>query len=152
VAKLWVCVALAAFATAGCGVKQDGGETRLTIETERWDEAVYEVVDVAFELQCDPAGGTVPDPEQVCATLKAHPEMTDPPELTGTCAGSDGIPPNVTVRGLARGRQIHFGVRGCDLPAPRGNAAELWLVAVGLRSPVGSPEPPGVEPPGVGGG
>jgi subtilisin inhibitor-like len=115
---------------AGCG--GEDGETRLRLDTERWDEKAYDVVDVHFSLRCDPAGGTLPHPKAACEALEAHPEMTEPPEETGTCAGSDGIPPSVSVTGLFHGREVNVGVRSCDHPEARGHAATLWLVAAGL--------------------
>jgi hypothetical protein len=126
-----VCALVAVTASlAGCGGRD--GETQLRLDTERWDEAAYDVVDVHFTLTCDPPGGTVPDPERACETLEEHPEMTDPPELTGTCAGDLGIPPSVSVTGTFRGRRVDVGVRSCDAPQLRGRAATLWLVAAGL--------------------
>jgi hypothetical protein len=115
---------------ASCG--GEDGETRLSLETERWDEAAYDVVDVHFSLRCDPPGGTLPNPEAACESLEKHQEMTEPPEETGTCAGSDGIPPSVSVTGLFHGRKVNVGVRSCDHPEARGNAATLSLVAAGL--------------------
>ena len=105
--------------------------TQLRLETERLD-AEGVVHPVIFELRCDPAEGTIPDPERACAAIAAHPEMLHPPAQAGTCAGSVGVPPNVTVRGSADGEKIDFSVRGCDLPEPRGRAATLWRQGMGL--------------------
>jgi hypothetical protein len=122
--------AVALLLLAGCG--GEDGETRLRLDTERWDEKAYDVVDVHFDLRCDPPGGTLPNPEEACKALEDHPEMTDPPEETGTCAGSDGIPPRVSVTGVFRGRKVDVGIRSCDHPEARGDAATLWLVSAGL--------------------
>jgi hypothetical protein len=108
------------------------------------------MVDVRFDLRCDPPAGTVSNPVEACARIAASPEMTSPPEMTGTCAGSYGIPPSFAVRGVAGGRSVNFAVRGCDMPAARREAAEFWRAVVGLGAPAG--EPRSVEPMGSGGG
>jgi len=112
-----------------CGGREE--PTRLQLETERLDgEGRLHLI--SFELRCDPAEGTLPDPEKACAAIAAHPEMLRPPTLTGTCAGDAGLPPNVSVRGSADGDQIDFSVRGCDAPEPRGRVAVLWRRLMGL--------------------
>ena len=124
---------LAVAALVGAGCAGEDGETRLTIETERFDDERQEIVEVRFDLRCDPAGGSVPRPREACDLVRSHPEMLDPPEMTGTCFGSYGLPPNVSVRGIADGEPVSVDVRDCDAPPARGEAAHLWLVAVGLR-------------------
>ena len=123
-----VAIALLAL-TPSCGGREE--PTRLRLETDRLD-ADGRLHLVSFELRCDPAEGTLPDPEKACATVAAHPEMLRPPPGTGTCAGSTGVPPNVSVRGTADGDQIDFSVRGCDRPDERGRAADLWRRVMGL--------------------
>ena len=118
----------------GAGCAGEDGATRLTIETERFDEERQDVVEVRFDLRCDPPGGSVPRPQEACDLVRSNPEMLDPPEMTATCFGSHGIPPNVSVRGVAEGTPVSVDVRDCDAPPARGDAAHLWLVAVGLRS------------------
>jgi hypothetical protein len=87
-----------------------------------------------FEVRCDPAGGTTPDPEETCEAIAEHPEMLSVPELTATCAGSLGIPPEVRIGGTAAGKPVEVAVRECDEPAVRAEVARLWLEAAGLSS------------------
>jgi hypothetical protein len=60
--------------------------------------------------------------------------MLTPPELTATCAGSLGIPPDVRVGGTAAGQPVDLAVRECDEPEARAEAAGQWLEAAGLSS------------------
>jgi hypothetical protein len=102
----------------GCGSDEP---TTLSI-TAQWPGGQKE-----FTLTCDPAGGSVSDPRNVCETLKNHPAMVFPPPLKASCAGSFGIPPGFDVRGTFRGEPVNVNsLRGCDLPRSRGQAAELW--------------------------
>lgn len=59
--------------------------------------------------------------------------MVAPPEMTATCVGSEGIPPDVIVRGTVDGEKVDFSVRECDLPDRRTESALLWLQVLGLR-------------------
>jgi hypothetical protein len=85
-----------------------------------------------FELDCAPTSGNTPDPAAACAAIEENPEMLAPPEMTATCVGSEGVPPDVTIKGTANGKQLNFSVRSCDAPAARAESARLWLRAVGL--------------------
>ena len=130
--------ALALLIGAGCG---GSGETRLTISAQHWvaqgwdglGEREYALEIVRFELRCDPAGGTTPNPEAACDAIEKYREMTDPPEMTGTCAGSEGTPPAISIRGVVAGRRAAFGGRGCDQPPKRATAFRRWFMVLGLR-------------------
>ena len=87
-----------------------------------------------FEVRCDPAAGTTPDPEGTCEAIAGHPEMLSPPALESSCPGSLGNPPEVRVGGTAGGRPVDVAVRECDEPDARADAARLWLEAAGLSS------------------
>jgi hypothetical protein len=100
-------------------------ETRLEISVLTGDRDTLQ-----FDLECKPAGGSAPTPTMTCAMLEAHPEMLEVPEMTATCAGSEGIPPEVTVTGESQGRIVSFSVRGCDAPDARASSARLWLEAL----------------------
>lgn len=84
-----------------------------------------------FSVTCTPPGGSVPDATRLCRTLRAHPSMLFPPPVTATCAGSYGVPPDVEVSGRFEGRRIDISIRSCEAPAARGQAATLWLQALG---------------------
>lgn len=53
-------------------------------------------------LTCEPSGGGAPEPADMCVALTEHPEMVALPEITATCLGSEGIPPDVSVRGTVQ--------------------------------------------------
>src|SRR5919106_1931686 len=110
---------------AACGGADSEPLTKLQISVRTGDLNEHH-----FVVSCKPADGNVPNPGATCAALDAHPEMSAPREMTGTCLGSVGIPPEVTVRGSVNGRAIDFSVRECDLPAARAKSARLWLQAV----------------------
>lgn len=123
---------LTAVAIASLGVAcvaDTKAETRLEISVLTGDKETRR-----FDLECGPAGGNAPDPAGACAMLRAHPEMLDVPEATSTCAGTAGIPAEVTVEGESRGRLISLSVRDCDAPDARAASARLWLGALAPRS------------------
>jgi hypothetical protein len=117
---------LLAFATA-CGDSNMQPQTKLKISVQTGDLKEHQ-----FVVVCKPARGNTPNPDATCAKLDDHPEMSAPPEMTGTCLGSVGIPPEVTVRGSVNGEAISFSVRECDQPAVRAETARLWLETLGL--------------------
>lgn len=69
--------------------------------------------------------------------LRLNRVMLVPPTMTGTCAGSYGIPPEITVGGTYDGQRIDLSVRSCDVPEGRRRSANLWLRALGLDALVG---------------
>jgi hypothetical protein len=87
-----------------------------------------------FDLECEPVGGSAPNPTKACAMLPAHPEMLDVPEMTATCVGSEGIPPEITVTGESQWHSVSFAVRGCDAPDARASSARLWLEALDVTT------------------
>lgn len=113
-----------------------------------------------FDIECRPPTETVsgasvpsdvnepvdtPPPDSgrspwVCRMLRSNPVMLDPPPIASTCAGSYGIPPEITVRGTYQGRRIDFSVRPCDTPGGRRRSAILWLRALGLTGLLDRPE------------
>jgi hypothetical protein len=117
---------LLAFASA-CGDSNMEPRIKLEIAVQTGDSKEHQ-----FLVSCKPARGNTPNPDATCAKLDDHPEMSAPPEMTGTCLGSVGIPPEVTVRGSVNGQSINFSVRDCDQPAARAETARLWLETLGL--------------------
>jgi hypothetical protein len=112
VARLALLGALAAL-LAACGGGGEAGEAVVPVEVEL--VVVTGVTSESrFEVRCGPTGGTTPDPEATCAAIAANPEMLAPPELTATCAGSLGIPPEARVGGTAGGRLVDLAVRECE--------------------------------------
>ncbi len=124
--------ALVLLLLAGCG--GSGGETRLTVEIGYVDPETLEPAPETFEVRCDPPGGTAPNPAAVCAALDAHPAMVRPPDVTSSCAGSVGIPPEIAVHGVADGEPVDVVFR-CHGPEERAEAEELWRALLSARDP-----------------
>jgi hypothetical protein len=120
-------VGLLLLLAAGCGGHSD--DIRLTVALGTVDWQKLELGERRFELRCDPPGGTMPLAEAVCFALEHDSSLLDPPPLTSTCAGSLGIPPGVTVRGVAYGRRIDLAFR-CDGPEERTRVQAFWYSAV----------------------
>lgn len=57
-------------------------------------------------LECDPPGGTHPDPEAACRALTANPEALEPVPADMVCAQLFGGPNRATVRGTFEGRGV----------------------------------------------
>ena len=120
-------VAALALLVGGCG--GNGDDIRLTVALGTVDWEHLEVGEQRFELRCDPPGGTIRRAEELCFVLEHDPSLLDPPATTSTCAGSLGIPPGVTVRGVANGRTVDLVFR-CDGPAERTCAQAFWYSVV----------------------
>jgi hypothetical protein len=116
-----------ALLAGGCGGSSD--DIRLTVALGTVDSQHLELGEQRFELRCDPPGGTIRRAEELCFVLEHDPSLLDPPAITSTCAGSLGIPPGVTVRGVANGRRVDLAFR-CDGPAERTRAQAFWYSAV----------------------
>ena len=82
---------------------------------------------VRYTFSCPPARGDFPNLATACKEIASDNAMLHPPKMTATCAGSEGVPPEVSVKGSANGEQVDFSVRSCDLPASRARAALAWL-------------------------
>jgi hypothetical protein len=117
---------LAAAVLVACGGAGDAG-VGVQVDVQLGREAQ------SFTLRCDPPGGTVPNPAGACAELSANPAMLAPPPAYATCAGGEGIPPEVHVEGTVDGRRIEFAVRGCDAPAKRVEIVHRWLRVLGIE-------------------
>lgn len=79
-------------------------------------------------LQCDPPGGTVPNPRRSCAILEKHGEaMLTPVEVTGICAGGS-VSAYLRARGTYRGEQVDVATSTCDSP---NQGARFWVDAAG---------------------
>jgi len=113
--------------SAGCGERSDG--IRLTVALGTVDLEHLDLGEKRFELRCDPPGGTVPRAEAICFALEHDGSLLAPPPLTSTCAGSLGIPPGITVRGMANGRRVDLAFR-CDGPEERTRVQAFWYSAV----------------------
>ncbi|SRR6266511_517671 len=88
---------------------------------------------VQYALLCPSAKGDFPDAATACKKLTSNDAMLHPPKMTATCAGSEGVPPSVTVKGRANGEPVVFSVRSCDAPSDRAQAARDWLALVPRR-------------------
>ena len=119
--------AAAVLLAGGCGGSSD--DIRLTVALGTVDLQHLELGEQRFDLRCDPPGGTLPRAEEVCFVLEHEPSLLRPPALQSTCAGSLGIPPGVTVRGVANGRTVDLAFR-CDGPAERTRVQAFWYSAV----------------------
>jgi hypothetical protein len=111
----------------GCG--GSSSDIRLTIALGTVDRVHLELGERRFELRCNPAGGTIQRAEEICFLLEHDPSLLDPPATESTCAGSLGIPPGVTVRGVANGRRVDLAFR-CDGPEERTRTQAFWYSAV----------------------
>jgi hypothetical protein len=120
-------VALLGAACGGNAESDDVPETSLGISVNLGHRGT-----LTFQLECGPVGGSVPDPGAACAMLEDHPEMLGVPEMTETCGGSEGIPPEVTVAGKSGGERVSFSVRECDGPEERASSARLWVQELDL--------------------
>ena len=115
-----VLLLLAAALVAGCG-SGDGGEgesdtpaTSLTIVFHESPNAKARNV----TLECDPAGGTIPDPEQVCAKLAALDNPFAPTPKGVACTELYGGPQTATVEGTLDGRPVSTTftrINGCEI-------------------------------------
>jgi hypothetical protein len=127
--KAFAAAAVAALAllAGGCGGRSD--DIRLTVALGTVDWAHLELGEQRFELRCDPPGGTIRRAEELCFVLEHDPSLLDPPATTSTCSGNLGIPPGVTVRGVANGRTVDLAFR-CDGPTERTRVQAFWYSAV----------------------
>jgi hypothetical protein len=72
-----------------------------------------------WQLTCDPAGGTHPDPQAACEALAAHGERALPPVPKDVaCTEIYGGPDKATVSGTWQGKRVHSTfsrVNGCEI-------------------------------------
>lgn len=69
-------------------------------------------------LQCDPAGGTHPRPEEACAALAEHPEALEPVPPDAVCTQIYGGDQAAVVEGTFRGPEIEASfdrTNGCEI-------------------------------------
>ena len=84
----------------------------------------------SYTLTCDPAGGTLPLADQICAVIAAHPSaMLAPAQGRATCSPPAGVP-SLTVTATADGVTRSFGgVPMCSWPV--GTTLQVYAAATG---------------------
>lgn len=85
---------------------------------------------VRYTLSCPSGKGDFPNGATACRKVASSGAMLHPPKMTATCAGSEGIPPEIKVKGTADHEQVGFVIRSCDEPSTRAQAARDWLALV----------------------
>lgn len=71
-----------------------------------------------WDLTCDPPGGSLPDPDEVCGRLTADASLWEPVPPDAICTSEFGGPQRITVNGTLRGNRIDavFGRSGgCEI-------------------------------------
>jgi Subtilisin inhibitor-like len=121
-------VSLAALALAvlltGCGdaedddartVPEDQPASSLTVTLDRGEGGETE----QWELTCEPAGGTHPNPDAACAALDdVDPEVLNPVPPDSACTMIYGGPQTATLSGTWRGEPIDAAFsreHGCEI-------------------------------------
>jgi len=105
---------LTACADGGTTQAQQAPVTRLTITFVSEEGAQPSV----WELTCDPAGGTHPDPEGACRTLAEAKEPFAAPPPNQICTEIYGGPQRATVEGTWQGdgvRAEFSRTNGCEI-------------------------------------
>jgi hypothetical protein len=107
-----------------------------------------------FHLDCEPAGGDLPDPARACAALATTPALVTKPEPF-ICAGGTTSWWDVTISGQLNGKAIDRAFSTCWTPqmATLGHFGMSWDVLqehlLPRRHEVLLPETTRVFPPGV---
>jgi len=109
-------------AVAGCGGKTRHSSIDVVVTIQRGSGAPTH-----YELSCPSAKGNFPNAQAACVKLASTKAMLQPPTLTATCAGSEGVPAEVSVKGSVESKPVDFSVRACDEPSARAQAARKWL-------------------------
>jgi hypothetical protein len=112
-------IVLAGLAVAGCAdgsttQAQQLPETRLTVTYVAKEGAQPTV----WELTCDPAGGTHPDPEGACQALDAAKDPFVAPPPNQICTEIYGGPQRGVVEGTWRGDRVRAEfsrTNGCEI-------------------------------------
>ena len=117
-------VGAALLVTGGCGAADEAGSDEptassatvvLTITVKQSKDAEPKV----YELTCDPAGGSHPQPEQACDALaEAGPDVFEPINPDMACTQIYGGPQEATVRGVVDGAKVErvFNrTNGCEI-------------------------------------
>jgi hypothetical protein len=69
-------------------------------------------------LECDPPGGTHPDPDAACKALAANRSALDPVPADVVCSQLYGGPSQATIRGTLDGREVAAELNrrnGCEI-------------------------------------
>jgi hypothetical protein len=69
-------------------------------------------------LECDPPGGTHPDPEAACRALFANRQALEPVAADAICTQLYGGPNRATIRGTLEGREVAAELNrtnGCEI-------------------------------------
>ena len=76
-----------------------------------------------YELRCDPAGGTVPQPGRICGVLNAHPNL-----LAGGFGFDHSCPGGISIEvvGRRRGRRISVVFPDCAWVPAQGEGKSQW--------------------------
>ena len=115
------CLALVVLGLAGCGGEEStetgpaepAGPTA-QLEIVVTDDAGREEV----TLECDPDGGTHPNPEEACRVLAANVGALEPVPPDVACTQEYGGPERARIRGTLSGREIDAKLNrsnGCEI-------------------------------------
>jgi hypothetical protein len=106
--------ALTACADTGTTQAQQQPGTQLTVSLRTAENATP----TTWELSCDPAGGTHPDPEAACRALSAAADPFAAPPTDEMCTEIYGGPERAIVEGTWRGQPIRAEfsrANGCEI-------------------------------------
>ena len=130
-----VVVALAA-SLAGCGSSSSGGGDDGTSLTVTYWASGSEGDSETWTLECDPASGTLPDPDGACDRLaEGGSELFDPVPEDAACTEIYGGPQVAHVHGTVGGETVAASLgraNGCEIS--RWDALSPWLLPAGGAS------------------
>jgi hypothetical protein len=115
-------------ALAGCGETEGadtgsggGGDTTAAPATSLTISVLpngTEATPMEWTLECDPAGGSHPQPDAACAALAAHPEALEPVPKATACTMIFGGPQRATITGTLDGEDVNAEFNrggGCEI-------------------------------------
>jgi subtilisin inhibitor-like len=105
---------------AACGDEEvgDPAATNTSIEVTFWPEGRGEREPPTVILECDPAGGSHPRPDEACETLYANEDALDPVAGDVACTQIYGGPQEAHIAGVVRGGAV-------DVMFSRNNGCEI---------------------------
>jgi subtilisin inhibitor-like len=135
VRALLVLVALAAL-LAGCGSSSSGGsDGGASLTITYWADGP-DGQSETWTLGCNPASGTLPDPDEACARLaEGGAELFDPPAGDAACTEIYGGPQVAHVHGTVGGETVAASLgraNGCEISSWDGLSP--WLLPAGGAS------------------
>jgi hypothetical protein len=97
----------------GTGTGGSGATSGLQVSVDRGDGEQLQ-----WSLECDPAGGTHPDPEAACAAIEANLDVFEPLAADVICTEIYGGPETARVEGLWAGERVVVTLsrtNGCEI-------------------------------------